>query len=71
MVKNMRKLREFPYLHLTDRELAILTVAVTELEANGYRPYEDTFVVQVVLGPKDQQIFVFFPSRVGFCPGDV
>lgn len=35
-------------LPITDRELAILSVAITEMQRAGHLPFEDQFFVQVV-----------------------
>lgn len=43
---NMDKLRAKD-LPLTDRELAILSVSVTELQSAGYWPFEEMFCIQV------------------------
>ena len=37
-------------LNLTERELALLSVAVTEMKAAGFDPFEERFVIQVVPG---------------------
>lgn len=46
VMANMDKLK-VKDLPLTDRELAILSVAVTELQAAGYFPFEEMFMIQV------------------------
>ncbi len=46
---NLAKLKGFPALPLTDREFAILAVAVTELQAHNYKPFAEQYIVQVVL----------------------
>ena len=46
---NLAKLKGFPDLPLTDREFAILAVAVTELQAHNYKPFAEKYIVQVVL----------------------
>jgi hypothetical protein len=42
--KNYNMLKDLP---LTDRELSILSVAVTMLQKKGVDPYEQTLVIQV------------------------
>lgn len=34
---------------LTDRELAILSVAVTQLQHSGFEPYKEAMIIQVAL----------------------
>ena len=42
---NLDKIRLYN-MPLTDRELAIVATAVTELESRGFRPYEQMLFVQ-------------------------
>lgn len=35
-------------LPLTDRELSVLTISMTEMELGGYMPFEVHYLVQVV-----------------------
>lgn len=37
-------------VHLSQRELSVLAVAVTEMVASGFDPYSERFVVQIVTG---------------------
>jgi len=47
---NLEKLKALiPALPLTDREFAILAVAVTELQVHNYKPFAEQYIVQVVL----------------------
>ena len=46
VMNNLDKLR-FYSMPLTERELSILAVCVTELQQNRFRPFEDMFFVEV------------------------
>lgn len=45
--ENRGILRAMPGLTITERELAILAVAVTEMQRDGHRPFTDKFPIQV------------------------
>ena len=47
---NLRKLTMLlkNLVHLTDREMPLLAVAVTEMQMAGHDPYSEEFVIQVV-----------------------
>lgn len=50
MKANLEKLKALiPALPLTDREFAILAVAVTELQVHNYKPFAEQYIAQVVL----------------------
>lgn len=46
---NKEKIRRMN-LEITERELAILSVAVTEMQRAGWTPFVATFFIQVALG---------------------
>ena len=49
MENNKEKIRRMN-LEITERELAILSVAVTEMQRAGWTPFVATFFIQVALG---------------------
>lgn len=55
---NLQKLR-FKRMSLTERELHILAVAVTEMQAAGYWPFTDKFIVQVETWKKMNSFTMF------------
>lgn len=60
---NRDRLRGFR-MPLTERELAILSVAVTELLNHDYRPFDDQIIIQVAPCSVCRECFVF-SNRLG------
>ena len=65
MEKNLAKIRKFS-IPLTERELAILSCAVTEMQNSELDPYNEYFVVQVVPGSPHGLLNVSFPKYLSF-----
>lgn len=58
MKANLEKLRS-KRMSLTERELHILAVSVTEMQAAGYWPFTDKFIVQVETWKKVNSFTMF------------
>ena len=62
---NMRQIKMLTQnlLQLTDREMALLCVAVTEMQAAGYDPFKERFMIQVAPRLHSTHIFQLFEPQ--------